>query len=571
MRSMSDPIANVRRYHQLTKHSPNCYAPSPGFLDWDSQPNPFRRYAGAPLISLPLAQATSSSRYHDLFNPSTNVSQAPSAASLGLFLELALGLSTWKTNGTVTWSLRNNPSSGNLHPTEGYVILWQTLSEQLIPGVYHYAVHEHALERRATLSAAAAARFTKQLTHSIGALGFTSIHWREEWKYGERAYRYCQHDVGHALGSTRFAAAALGWYVSVDTLATDQDISDCLGLHVTHQSEPEQPDLLALLSTASCTESARTLDLLWRELAAELSDWKGTPNLLSPERVHWPELAAVLPHTLKAAALEPVTVSGIPFIAPSTLSTPATSAALVTAVAPTAANDILASQVIRQRRSAQRMQLGAGISREQFLRCLARTLPLTNTPPFDALPLAPALQLLVYVHAVEGLAPGLYCLLRAPALRDDFRAACQQPQLQWLTVADCDLPLYCLLQTDDLRKTASQLSCFQAIVGHSAFSVSMLANVGKVLAQEGAWAYRRLFWEAGLIGQLLYLEAEASDRRGTGIGCYFDDAVHQLVGLANEGDWQCLYNFTIGTAVEDERLLTLPPYQHLLPLQDCLP
>ena len=34
----------------------------------------------------------------------------------------------------------------------------------------------------------------------------SSIHWREAWKYGERAYRYCQHDAGHAIAATRYAA-----------------------------------------------------------------------------------------------------------------------------------------------------------------------------------------------------------------------------------------------------------------------------------------------------------------------------------------------------------------------------
>jgi nitroreductase len=42
-------------------------------------------------------------------------------------------------------------------------------------------------------------------------VGLSSIFWREAWKYGERAFRYCQHDVGHALGTLRSAAAALGW------------------------------------------------------------------------------------------------------------------------------------------------------------------------------------------------------------------------------------------------------------------------------------------------------------------------------------------------------------------------
>ncbi len=32
-----------------------------------------------------------------------------------------------------------------------------------------------------------------------------------------------------------------------------------------------------------------------------------------------------------------------------------------------------------------------------------------------------------------------------------------------------------------------------------------------------------LHWETGMIGQVLYLQAEAAGVRATGIGCYFDD------------------------------------------------
>jgi nitroreductase len=42
-------------------------------------------------------------------------------------------------------------------------------------------------------------------------VALTGIHWREAWKYGLRAYRYCQHDCGHAIAAVAYAAAALGW------------------------------------------------------------------------------------------------------------------------------------------------------------------------------------------------------------------------------------------------------------------------------------------------------------------------------------------------------------------------
>ena len=62
-----------------------------------------------------------------------------------------------------------------------------------------------------------------------------------------------------------------------------------------------------------------------------------------------------------------------------------------------------------------------------------------------------------------------------------------------------------------------------------------------------------------MIGQCLYLGAEAAGMRGTGIGCYFDDTVHAALGLKDR-TWQSLYHFTIGSPVDDARLRTAPPY-----------
>ena len=38
----------------------------------------------------------------------------------------------------------------------------------------------------------------------------TSIAWREAWKYRDRAYRYCLHDMGHAWQALALAARAIG-------------------------------------------------------------------------------------------------------------------------------------------------------------------------------------------------------------------------------------------------------------------------------------------------------------------------------------------------------------------------
>ena len=62
-----------------------------------------------------------------------------------------------------------------------------------------------------------------------------------------------------------------------------------------------------------------------------------------------------------------------------------------------------------------------------------------------------------------------------------------------------------------------------------------------------------------MLGQVLYLEAEATGARATGIGCFFDDAVHDVLGLRGD-EFQSLYHFTVGIPVDDARLSTEPGY-----------
>ena len=158
---------------------------------------------------------------------------------------------------------------------------------------------------------------------------------------------------------------------------------------------------------------------------------------------------------------------------------------------------------------------------------------------------------------------GFGASLIGPAL-DAFSAACHF-QFAWEPVETSEMPLYAL-DFGDYRKIAIQASCAQEIAGDGAFSLGMIADFSRTLEEEGAWAYRRLFWESGLIGQMLYLEAEAAGVLSTGIGCYFDDVVHKLLGIDLLDDaWRSLYHFTVGEAVNRDRLSTLPAHGHLPP------
>jgi nitroreductase len=374
-------------------------------------------------------------------------------------------------------------------------------------------------------------------------VGLTSIHWREAWKYGERAFRYCQHDVGHAIAAVSIAAAGLGWQATLlDDVGTEQ-LASLLGVATTRSqgAEEEHPDCILAVypQVQTCTTRALPADALesFRGLP-----WVGRPNRLSGAHVDWPVIGDVAEATVKPPTLE-IYAPFLPQSEPLAIKhTP-----------------IALRQIIRQRRSAVAMDGHTGIPRDVFYKILRKTLAGPGQFPFNALPWRPHIHLALFVHRVQDLSPGLYMLVRDPlqtealqaALRDDFA---------WERPEGCPdgLALY-RLAAGDARALSRQLSCHQEIASHGCFSLGMIADFEGSLERFGPWFYPRLFWESGMVGQVLYLEAEAAGIRGTGIGCFFDDPVHTVLGL--EGmRYQSLYHFTMGGPVEDSRLTTLPAY-----------
>ena len=569
----TDPIDRVIRYHIQTKHHFNRYARALGYLDWANQPDPFRRFEGAQMIPLPLLRPDEEPQapaYDAIYQPGAVPCQPVNVRSLSRFFEFALALSAWKKAGESEWALRSNPSSGNLHPTEGYVVLPQIDGLDLKPGLYHYAPKEHGLELRAEFALEQVARLLAPFPPGAFLFGLTSVHWREAWKYGERAFRYCNHDVGHAIGTARIAAATLGWNMALLDGLLQNTTAMLLGTDRTddfQDVEPEHPDCLAVvwplrdvkretLDVKRDTEPAIPL-FLDSEIVQKLAEitWYGKANRLSGEHgVEWDIIDDVAAVSWKASR-EHISVA-----APTSVTSHVSRF--------TFHQGLLAGQIIRQRRSAVSFDGKTSISAATFLHMMQLVMPRSDRPqldrpmPWDVWPYDPAIHLLLFVHRVDGLKPGLYFLVRDPQKRS-FIQRSMNPELTWTPVPGCpeDLPLYWLLE-GDAKKLAAQVSCHQDIAGESAFSFGMLAEFEVRLREGEAWWYPRLFWESGLLGQVLYLEAEAAGVRATGIGCFFDDPVHEIVAVKGLS-LQSLYHFTIGGPVEDRRLMTLPAYHHL--------
>jgi SagB-type dehydrogenase family enzyme len=534
MMDRSEDVA--REYHRRTKHALSRYARGPNGLDWANQPDPFRTFSGAPRRHWGLSADELHTPYVLLRRPGATPAAPLTGENLGVLFEISLGLSAWKTFGGSSWVLRCNPSSGNLHPTESYLLCPDLPG--LDRGTYHYAPGDHALERRAEPGSDWNAAFPPG-----GALvGLSSIHWREAWKYGERAYRYCQHDAGHALAALRYAGAALGWRARLLDHWSDEELAQLLGLDRKEDfecAEPETPELVLWVGPGMEPPDPDAL-----LAAVATSSWSGRANRLSPRNVRWEVISAAERACRKprTARMEPPPPPPLPGALPS----------------PTR---LSAADLFRQRRSAQAFDGETAMSADAFFAVLDACLPRPLVPPLDALPWLPRVHFALFVHRVEGLTPGLYIMARTSegeeALRDHMGSG-----WTWSKVSGCPPHIrLSLLLAGDVSQEARIVSCHQDIAADSAFSLGMIAQVEETLA-EGPWAYRHLFWEAGVLGQVLYLESEAWGFRGTGIGCFFDDEVHRLLGLRDE-TLQSLYHFTVGSPLEDARLSTLPPYGHL--------
>ena len=196
-----------REYHESTAHSVESLRRSTHVLDWANMPDPFRHYEGVPVLDLPAdppSPETPALEVLQGFSGATTVNDGPAFLSQLLFYSASISASKLVPSTGDRYALRVNPSSGNLHPTE-FHFLTRGLKEWP-DGLYHYRPSSHMAEQRAL------GDLEMKLAGSSAPITFvlTSIAWREAWKYRDRAYRYCLHDIGHAWQALALAARAIG-------------------------------------------------------------------------------------------------------------------------------------------------------------------------------------------------------------------------------------------------------------------------------------------------------------------------------------------------------------------------
>lgn len=501
-----DALAQVRRYHDSTKHTVASVYGSRHMLDWANQPDPFRRYEGAPVAllsrtpAMPRTGTFAALARCDASRRESRAAVALDAERVSALLFHALAVSAWKQlqdDPSVRWSLRVNPSSGNLHPIEAHVIVRDGV-DGLEAGVHHYRADVHALELRARGDV---------VPSSIGdgasvRIALTSIAWREAWKYRARALRYCLLDAGHALGALLAAAAALDVDARVHFAFDDAALAAAIGV----TGSDEVPVLVVSLGPAR-GDAARDPP----------TAFLGTPNVLSEDVLEY----VLLDLASKACATPALDADGV---VPTTEMFPGEASCVLPRGVP---RDETLAQVARRRRSAVEMDGKERIGLEAFAALMHHAQPRLACDWMDRA--GRLITLVAYVHRVDGLEPGAYAW---------------RPESGELV----------RVKAGDQRAWAASLSLGQEIASHGVVAFSLFADLERAFASFGARGYRAAHVEAGCVGHALYLGAEALGLQATGIGAFYDDDVHQHLGLTPQRG-QVVYHFTVGRAVFDDRVV----------------
>jgi SagB-type dehydrogenase family enzyme len=487
-----------REYHELTKHSVASLQRTRHYLDWANMPNSFRHYEGVPVLDLPAdppAPQISALEVLDSKTGNTSVQDGAEFLSQLMFYSASISASKRVPSTGNSYALRVNPSSGNLHPTEFHFCTRGLASWP--DGLYHYRPSSHMVEQRATGDFAE--KFLKTSVPLIFVL--TSIVWREAWKYRDRAYRYCLHDIGHAWQALTLSARAIGCEsFALGHFSDDRVAESCL------LAQDEWPMLIVGLYGPSIP--LKTI------IPEETVLFGGQPNRLSETQESYPPIERI--HAATKISME----SAIP-----SLYRPTVSGRGEISRPSHESTGRSFEDVVRGRRSALDFRGGSeSISLSQ----LATLLASTKEPLFADFATTRFVHLYLYVHRVEGLARGVY--------------------RYWPEHAELEK-----IREGDQRLVAASLSLGQDLAGNACLAFSMIGDFENAARLFGDRGYRYVHFEAGAIGQRMYLASEALGLRATGIGAFFDEQVNQYLGLSRELG-QVVYHFAIGYAVSDPRL-----------------
>jgi SagB-type dehydrogenase family enzyme len=234
-------IKTASQYHSYTSYKRGRMGGH--YLDWQNQPDVFKKYQG--VTPIPLADEILSLK-KDLWSVLKETDIDPACRNmdinhLSLILRLTCTLTARARHGTEDFFFRSAASAGALYPTEIYMATRGV--KGLEDGLYHFAIHGHGLTpvRHHDISVHIPGLVMPPAEKlPVITFFFTVIFFRSAWKYRDRAYRYHLLDTGHVIENLALSlnAMKIPFYLSYDfddtginrLLAVDDSKEVCLAV-----------------------------------------------------------------------------------------------------------------------------------------------------------------------------------------------------------------------------------------------------------------------------------------------------------------------------------------------------
>ncbi len=479
-------IQTASHYHEQTKHSYQSVRSNPHYMNWSTQPVPFKIYPELEPIPLPRqwkeTETAALSAISQLTVP-VKGERIPNLNDLARLLYFSAGVTRKRSSPMGEVLFRAASCTGALYEVELYLVCGAL--PDLPAGVYHFTPQDFALRRlrkgdyRAVLAHASGEE--PNVVAAPAVIISTGTYWRNAWKYQARTYRHFGWDNGTLLANLLAIGLALQLPAELILGFVDDDVTRLLDL------ENEREVALSMVSLGSTTQKAA-------ELAAEVEPLGlGKPPLAQGE-VDYPAMRLMHSASGLLSKEEAALWRG---------QTPTQDAPVPKGQVwkldpqPEAAPDSI-EQVVRRRGSSRQFE-HQPISFQEFstvLYCSAQGIAADFLEPLGVF----LNHWYLIVNAVEDIPSGAYVLHR------------QSWELE-------------LLKEGNFRGEAGYLGLEQALPADASANVFFLADLEPILKRFGNRGYRAVQLEAGVLGGKLYLAAYAQGLGATGLTFYDDDVI----------------------------------------------
>jgi SagB-type dehydrogenase family enzyme len=493
-------ISHSRDFHEFTKHS-EVSIQTPGHrLDFGNKPNPFKFYTKLPSIPLPTVFPKPEAGTLTAISRIGSVGQLPSEINIMMIAEILFftaGVTRSLQYDTDTIYMRAASATGALYPIELYLACEDITG--LKAGVYHFNPGDFSLtllregDYRLHLSEAAGDDTSIQTSPAV--IVFSSIAWRNAWKYRDRSYRHWFWDSGVMAANLLATVNSIDLRINFNVGFFDDVVNRLVCV------ENRQEAVIALASIGVGLSKKNTPNNNKEIGRAEISILKHETLPLSEKgQVEYPMIWKIHEASNLQSKDEVKKWVDADKIIKKNSTTQASILDSIPLLPANYSNDPPLSDIILLRGSSRRFARKP-ISFEQLCNILhssATGIPLDFTKGGKV----SITDAYLIANDVEGLARGSYYFNRNSESLD-------------------------LLKRDVHRDVSGYLCLWQPLFSDASIVFFLMAPLEQVIASYGNRGYRAAQFEAGIIAGKIYLAAYAQGIGASG-STFFDDAVTEF-------------------------------------------